>query len=130
MGCSAMFHWKSLFLRITLCERVRKLTDQVLRSLSGEFDQLYAATGRPPMHRSIFCGPCCLQVFYTIRLERQLAEQIDYNLLFRWFIGLGMDDAVWNHAGFSKNRGRLLTSAVAQQFFSEINRQAERFMSD
>ncbi len=59
-----------------------------------------------------------------------LVEQIDYNLLFRWFVGLGMDDAVWNHAVFSKNRDRLLTSDVAQRFFAEVNKQARRFMSD
>ena len=59
-----------------------------------------------------------------------MVEQLDYNLLFRWFVGLGMDDAVWNHAVFSKNRDRLLSSAVAQQFFSEVNRQAKTFMSD
>ena len=57
-------------------------------------------------------------------------EQIDYNLLFRWFVGLGIDDAVWNHAVFSKNRGRLLTSDVAHRFFAEVNRQAKKFMSD
>jgi hypothetical protein len=61
---------------------------------------------------------------------RQLVEQLDCNLLFRWFVGLGMDDAVWNHAVFSKNRDRLLNSEVAQQFFAAVNRQAKRFMSD
>jgi hypothetical protein len=71
-----------------------------------------------------------LQVFYSVRSERLLVEQIDYNLLFRWFVGLGMDDAVWNHAVFSKNRDRLLTSDVAQQFFAEVNKHARRFMSD
>jgi IS5 family transposase len=71
-----------------------------------------------------------LQVFYSVRSERLLVEQIDYNLLFRWFVGLGMDDSVWNHAVFSKNRDRLLTSDVAQQFFAEVNKQAKRFMSD
>jgi hypothetical protein len=65
-----------------------------------------------------------------VRSERLLVEQVDYNLLFRWFVGLGMDDAVWNHAVFSKNRDRLLCSAVAQQFFTEVNQQAKRFMSD
>ncbi len=64
------------------------------------------------------------------RSERQLVEQLDYNLLFRWFVGLGMDDAVWNHAVFSKNRDRLLTSEVAQQFFAEVNKRARRFLSD
>ena len=57
-------------------------------------------------------------------------EQIDYNLPFRWFVGPGMDDAMWNHAVFSKNRDRLLTSEVPQQFFAEVNRQAKKFMSD
>jgi transposase len=69
-------------------------------------------------------------VLGTVRSERLLVEQIDYNLLFRWFVGLGMDDAVWNHAVFSKNRDRLLTSDVAQRFFAEVNRQAKKFMSD
>jgi len=71
-----------------------------------------------------------LQAFYSVRSERQLVEQLDYNLLFRWFVGLGMDDSVWNHAVFSKNRDRLLTSEVAQRFFAEVNRLARRFMSD
>jgi IS5 family transposase len=65
-----------------------------------------------------------------VRSERLLVEQIDYNLLFRWFVGLGMDDAMWNHAVFSKNRDRLLTSAVAQSFFAEVNLRAKKFMSD
>jgi transposase len=109
---------------------VRKLTDQVLGSLSGEFDKLYAATGRRSIAPEYILRALLLQVFYSIRSERQLVEQLDYNLLFRWFVGLGMDDAVWHHAVFSKNRDRLLSSAVAQQFFSEVNRQAKRFMSD
>src|SRR5260370_4350026 len=105
---------------------VRKLTDQVLRSLSPGFDELYAASGRPSIAPEYILRALLLQVFYSIRSERLLVEQIDYNLLFRWFVGLGMDDAVWNHAVFSKNRDRLLTSAVAQQFFSEVNPRATR----
>src|SRR5271154_1625857 len=109
---------------------VRKLTDKVLEPLSAEFDGLYAATGRPSIAPEYVLRALLLQVFYSIRSERLLVEQIDYNLLFRWFVGLGMDDAVWNHAVFSKNRDRLLTSDVAQQFFAEVNKQAKRFMSD
>jgi transposase len=109
---------------------IRKLTDEVLRSLSGEFDKLYAATGRASIAPEYMLRALLLQAFYSIRSERQLVEQIDYNLLFRWFVGLGMDDAVWNHAVFSKNRDRLLTSEVAQQFFAAVNKQAKRFMSD
>ena len=71
-----------------------------------------------------------LQAFYSVHPERQLVEQLDYNLLFRWFVGLGMGDAVWNHAVFSKNRDRLLTRDVAQQFFAAVIQQAKRFMSD
>src|SRR5271167_2410477 len=109
---------------------IRRLTDVVLRSLTAEFDQMYAGSGRPSIAPEYVLRALLLQAFYSVRSERQLVEQLDYNLLFRWFVGLGMDDAVWNHAVFSKNRDRLLSSAVAQQFFSEVNRQAKCFMSD
>src|SRR5271154_4324290 len=109
---------------------VRKLTEKVLEPLSAEFDGLYAATGRPSIAPEYVLRALLLQVFYSIRSERLLVEQIDYNLLFRWFVGLGMDDAVWEHSVFSKNRDRLLTSDVAQRFFAAVNMQAKRFMSD
>src|SRR3981189_1845286 len=109
---------------------VRKLTDTVLRTLSPEFDALYAASGRPSIAPEYILRALLLQVFYSVRSERLLVGQIDYNLLFRWFVGLGMDDAVWNHAVFSKNRDRLLTSDVAQRFFTAVNEQARPFMSD
>ena len=109
---------------------VRKLTDKVLQSLSGELDKLYADSGRPSIAPEYILRALLLQVFYSVRSERLLVEQIDYNLLFRWFVGLGMDDAVWNHAVFSKNRERLLSSEVAQQFFAEVNRQGKKLMSD
>jgi transposase len=109
---------------------IRKLRDTVLRSLSGEFDKLYSASGRPSIAPEYVLRALLLQAFYSVRSERQLVEQLDYNLLFRWFVGLGMDDAVWNHAVFSKNRDRLLSSELAQQFFAEVNQQAKRFMSD
>jgi transposase len=109
---------------------IRRLTDVVLASLSGAFDEMYSASGRPSIAPEYVLRALLLQAFYSVRSERQLVEQLDYNLLFRWFVGLGMDDAVWNHAVFSKNRDRLLTSEVAQQFFAEVNKQAKRFMSD
>ncbi len=109
---------------------VRELTDVVLRRLDAEFDALYADSGRPSIAPEYILRSLLLQVFYSVRSERLLVEQIDYNLLFRWFVGLGMDDAVWNHAVFSKNRDRLLTSDAAQQFFAEVNRQAKKYMSD
>ena len=109
---------------------VRKLTDTVLASLSPELDKLYKTSGRPSIAPEYILRALLLQVFYSVRSERLLVEQIDYNLLFRWFVGLGMDDAMWNHAVFSKNRDRLLTSAVAQSFFAEVNLRAKKFMSD
>jgi transposase len=109
---------------------IRRLTDVVLRSLSAAFDEMYSASGRPSIAPEYVLRALLLQAFYSVRSERQLVEQLDYNLLFRWFVGLGMDDAVWNHAVFSKNRDRLLTSEVAQQFFAEVNKRAKRFMSD
>ena len=109
---------------------IRKLANVVLASLSDEFDALYSVSGRPSIAPEYVLRALLLQVFYSVRSERQLVEQLDYNLLFRWFVGLGMDDAVWNHAVFSKNRDRLLTSDVAQRFFAEVNRLAKRFMSD
>ncbi len=128
-----MFSYVSLEQRVPQehpLRAVRQLTDTVLRSLSAEFDALYADSGRPSIAPEYILRALLLQVFYSVRSERLLVEQIDYNLLFRWFVGLGMDDAVWNHAVFSKNRERLLTSEVAQRFFAEVNRQAKKFMSD
>jgi transposase len=109
---------------------IRKLTDDVLRSLNVEFDALYSDQGRPSIAPEYVLRALLLQVVFSVRSERQLVEQIDYNLLFRWFVGLGMDDAMWNHAVVSKNRDRLLTSEVAQRFFAEVNQRAKRLMSD
>ncbi len=128
-----MFSYVSLERRVPQdhpLREIRKLTDDVLRSLSAEFDALYSDQGRPSIAPEYVLRALLLQVFFSVRSERQLVEQIDYNLLFRWFVGLGMDDAMWNHAVFSKNRDRLLTSEVAQRFFAEVNRRAKRFMSD
>ena len=93
---------------------IRTLTDEVLRSLSADFDALYSDHGRPSIAPEYVLRALLLQAFYSVRSERQLIEQINYNLLFRWFVGLGIEDAVWNHAVFSKNRDRLLNSEVAQ----------------
>jgi transposase len=128
-----MFSYVSLEQRVPSDHPLRevlKVTDIVLHTLSPEFDALYAEAGRPSIAPEYILRALLLQVFFSIRSERLLVEQIDYNLLFRWFVGLGMDDAVWNHAVFSKNRDRLLTSEVAQRFFAEVNRQAKKFISD
>lgn len=128
-----MFSYVSLEQRVPAdhpLRAVRKITDDVLRSLGAEFNALYAGSGRPSVAPEYVLRALLLQVFFSVRSERQLVEQIDYNLLFRWFVGLGMDDAMWNHAVFSKNRDRLLTSEVAQRFFAEVNERAKKYMSD
>src|SRR5213595_2801383 len=86
--------------------------------------------GRPSIPPERLLRALLLQVLYTIRSERMLMEQLDYNLLFRWFVGLAMDDRVWNHAVFSKNRERLLNQEMARSFFLRIKQQAAPLMSD
>jgi transposase len=109
---------------------VRLLVDTVLAQMSKDFDGLYAKAGRPSIPPERLLRALLLQVFYSIRSERQLMEQLDYNLLFRWFVGLAIDDAVWNHAVFSKNRDRLLSQELAQTFFSQVKAQAAGLMSN
>lgn len=128
-----MFSYVSLERRVPQdhpLRAIRKLTDEVLRSMSAEFDALYSDMGRRSIAPEYVLRALLLQVLFSVRSERQLVEQIDYNLLFRWFVGLGMDDAMWNQAVFSKNRDRLLNSEMAQRFFAEVNQRAKPFMSD
>ena len=99
---------------------IRAISDPVLQELSGEFERLYAANGRPSIAPEKLLRALLLQVLYTIRSERLLMEQLDYNLLFRWFVGLNMDDAVWVPTVFSKNRDRLLAGDIASAFFEGV----------
>jgi transposase len=99
---------------------IRSLVNEVLAALSGRFDELYSHTGRPSIAPEYLLRATLLQAFFTVRSERQLMEQIDYNLLFRWFVGLSMDDAVWDASTFSKNRDRLLEAAVAREFLATL----------
>src|SRR3989304_3700101 len=99
---------------------IRALVDEVLAALSGRFDELYSHTGRPSLAPEYLLRATRLQAFFTVRSERQLMEQIDYNLLFRWFVGLSIDDAVWDASVFSKNRDRLLDADVARVFLSTL----------
>ena len=99
---------------------IRQMVDQVLRSLSPRFARLYWRTGRPSIAPEKLLRTLLLQVLYTVRSERLLLEQLDYNLLFRWFVGLSMDDPVWDATVFSKNRQRLLEGAIAQAFFEQV----------
>ena len=109
---------------------IRKAVDEVLRAMSREFDKLYAEGGRASIAPERLLRALLLQVFYSIRSERMLIEQLNYNLLFRWFVGMEMDEAVWNHAVFSKNRERLLNQEVARSFFTRVLKQAEGYLSD
>jgi transposase len=109
---------------------VRQLVDVVLAEMSAEFDALYAEGGRRSIPPERLLRALLLQVFYSIRSERVLMEQLDYNLLFRWFVGLAIDDRVWNHAVFSKNRERLLNQEMARSFFVRIKSQGAELMSD
>ena len=103
---------------------LRPRVDAVLRELSPRFAELYARVGRPSIAPEKLLRALLLQVLYTIRSERLLMEQLDYNLLFRWFVGLEMDDPVWNATVFTKNRERLLSGEIARAFFDEVVAQA------
>jgi transposase len=96
------------------------LVNEVAAALSGRFAELYSHTGRPSIAPEYLLRATLLQAFFTVRSERQLMEQIDYNLLFRWFVGLSIDDAVWDPSVFSKNRDRLLEADVAREFLSTL----------
>jgi transposase len=99
---------------------VRGVVNEVLAALDGEFSRAYAAGGRPSIPPERLLRALLLQAFYTIRSERQLMEQLDYNLLYRWFVGLGVDDPVWVPTVFTKNRNRLLEADVARKFLAEL----------
>jgi transposase len=103
---------------------LRQIVNQALRKLSRDFAAMYSQEGRPSIPPEKLLRALLLQVLYTIRSERLLMEQLDYNLLFRWFVGLSMDDKVWNHSVFSKNRERFLRSDLAAAFFGRIKEQA------
>lgn len=104
---------------------VRAMVDRARGELCGSFEAMYAESGRPSIAPEKLLRALLLQIFYSIRSERLLCEQLDYNLLFRWFIGLSMDDAVWDHSTFSKNRDRLLESEIARGFFDAVLAQAQ-----
>jgi transposase len=109
---------------------IRTLVDDVLRDMSREFDGLYARVGRPSIPPERLLRAQLLQIFYSIRSERLLMEQLDYNLLFRWFVGMDMDEPIWAPTVFSKNRDRLLNQAIARSFFRRVVERAQDLMSD
>jgi transposase len=99
---------------------IRTIVNDGLASLDAEFDKLYAAMGRDSIPPERLLRAALLQAFFSIRSERLLMEQLNYNLLYRWFVGLGVDDAVWDHSVFSKNRDRLLEADVAAKFLAAV----------
>jgi len=100
---------------------IRQIANMALAVLQCEFAVLYAPRmGRPSIAPEKLLRAMLLQAFYSIRSERQLMERLEYDLLFRWFVGLGIDDAVWDHSTFSKNRDRLLDGDIAAQFLAAI----------
>jgi transposase len=120
---SAMFSYLSPEQRVPAdhpLRRVREITDRLLDELSDLFDRMYSTMGRPSIAPEKLLRALLLQVLYTVRSERMLMEQLDYNLLFRWFVGLNMDDGVWDVTVFTKNRDRLLKAEVARKFFDLV----------
>src|SRR5437870_6238943 len=105
---------------------LRVMTDEALRELQPRFHKLYAKTGRPSITPEKLLRALLLQVLYSVRSERLLMEQLDYNLLFRWFVGLAMDDPIWDATVFTKNRERLLRGDIARAFFERVRAQAEQ----
>src|SRR5918999_370641 len=99
---------------------IRLIVNEALAGLSPGFHDLYARVGRPSIAPEMLLRALLLQAFYSIRSERQLMERLDFDLLFRWFVGLGVDAPVWNHSTFSKNRDRLLAGDIAAEFLAQV----------
>src|SRR5207245_11814529 len=104
---------------------IRGLTDLIFDRLSPRFDRLYSDIGRPSIPPEKLLRALLLQGLYSVRSERLLMEQLQYNLLFRWFVGLSMDDPVWDATTFTKNRDRLLEGEIADAFFTEVLAEAK-----
>jgi transposase len=125
---TALFSYMSLEERVPREHPLRKmriLIDAVLGSLDAHLGSVYATRGRPSIPPEFLLRASLIQILYTVRSERQLVEQIEFNLLFRWFVGLGMDDRVWDHSTFSHNRERLFDAGMARAFFERVRALAE-----
>ena len=121
--CGSLFSYTDLEKRVRAdhpLRAIRQIVNAALKSLSGEFDKLYSPIGRESIPPERLMRALLLQAFYSIRSERQLVERIDHDLLFRWFVGLGIEDPVWDATSFTKNRDRLLEGEVAVQFLAAV----------
>src|SRR3982074_3350264 len=126
---STMFSYLSPEQRVPVdhpLRTIRRIGDTVLAQLSGLFTTMYSEMGRPSVAPEKLLRALLLQVLYSLRSERMLMEQLDYNMLFRWFVGLDMDDAIWDVTVFTKNRQRLLACAIADAFFAAVLKQARQ----
>src|SRR5580704_2922498 len=124
---SAMFSYLSPEQRVPAdhpLRPIREMADHALNGLSRKFNKIYSATGRPSIPAEKLLRALLLQILYSVRSERLLMEQLEYNLLFRWFVGLNMDEPVWVATVFSKNRDRLLEGDIAERFFAQVLDQA------
>lgn len=124
---SGMFSYVTMEQRIASdhpARQIRSLVDRALQRMDGELSKLYSSTGRPSIAPERLLRAQLLMVLYSIRSERQLMEQLNYNLLFRWFVGLEMDDPVWDVTVFTKNRERLISGAVSQQLLLAVVEEA------
>ncbi|MGA2190425.1 MAG: IS5 family transposase [Steroidobacteraceae bacterium] len=126
-------HQSGLFSYVSLESRVpqehplrgiKALLDEALEGMSGDFDRVYTSEGRPSIPPERLVRASTLQILYSIRSERLLCEQLDYNLLFRWFVGLSIDEPIWDHSSFTKNRDRLIEAKVARKLLRRIVRKA------
>src|SRR5271168_890261 len=121
--CGSLFSYVDLGKRVRSdhpLRLIREIVNAALQALSGEFEKLYSPIGRESIPPERLMHALVLQAFYSIRSERQLVERIDYDLLFRWFVGLGIEDAVWDATTFTKNRDRLLEGDMAAQFLAAV----------
>src|SRR5258708_35901272 len=119
----SMFSYISLEKRVPLDQpvrRVREMTDRALRDLSPKFSEMYSRYGRPSIAPEKLLRALLLQMLFSVRSERRLMEELGYNLLYRWFVGWSMDEAVWDVTGFTKNRERLLEGGIAQEIFEAV----------
>jgi transposase len=125
---SAMFSYLSPEQRVPAnhpLRKIREITDQILKSLFGVLGRMYSRVGRRSIPPEQLLRALLLQVLYTVRSERMLMERLEYDLLFRWFVGLNMDDAAWDVTVFTKNRDRLLKADIAKKFFARVVEQAQ-----
>ena len=121
--CGSFFSYIDLEARVRAehpLRSIREIANTALAALSGDFEALYSGLGRPSIPPEKLLRAMLLQAFYSVRSERQLMERIEFDLLFRWFVGIGIDDPVWDHSSFSTNRDRLLDGEIAAKFLAAV----------